>query len=223
MFSVICDIKKQVGVFGPGKDMYSYYNCIPILSEKGNLVFHSSNVTTMKDLELFLEKNVVGELAPFGYEDVYNKINKIYDIASIKYLALMEKNEKGMLEAGGNKYTVFSERLVKEESEKVLFDKSNTFFNDDFIDNNLKRGVDNAYHLPTKYLEEVMKKSLKLYKETMANEIPIDTQAAASNQPTELNFEERLLTWGQYCIDSVYSLYDTAVNFMYGDSVQQEL
>ncbi len=154
---------------------------------------------------------------------MYNKINKIYDIASIKYLALMEKNEKGMLEAGGNKYTVFSERLVKEESEKVLFDKSNTFFNDDFIDNNLKRGVDNAYHLPTKYLEEVMKKSLKLYKETMANEIPIDTQAAASNQPTELNFEERLLTWGQYCIDSVYSLYDTAVNFMYGDSVQQEL
>ena len=65
----------------------------------------------------------------------------------------MEKNEKGMLEAGGNKYAVFSERLVKEESEKVLFDKSNTFFNDDFIDNNLKRGVDNAYHLPTKYLE----------------------------------------------------------------------
>jgi hypothetical protein len=53
MFSVICDIKKQVGVFGPGKDMYSYYNCIPILSEKGNLVFHSSDVTTMKDLELF--------------------------------------------------------------------------------------------------------------------------------------------------------------------------
>ena len=35
-----------------------------------------------------------------------------------------------------------------------------------------------------------MKKSLELYKETMANEIPIDTQATASNQPIELNFED---------------------------------
>ncbi len=248
MFSIICDIKKQVGAFGPGKDMYSYYNCIPILSEKGNLVFYSSNVTTMNDVEPLLEKNVVGGLAPFGYEDTYDKLSKINDITSIKYLTLMEKNEKGMLEAGGNKYTMFSERLVNKESGKPLFNKINLFFNDDFIDSNLKRKADNGYHLPEQYLEKVMQKSLYSYikviadgtpeqylekimqkspnshKEVVVDETPMDTQATVvPDQRTELNSEEQLLTWGQYITDSVYSLYDTVVNFMYGDSAQQEL
>ena len=154
MFSVICDIKKQVGVFGPGKDIYSYYNCIPLLSEK-DMVFHSSNVMTMKDIEPLLEQNVVGGLGLVGYEATYNELSKINDITSIKYFALLEKNEKGILEAWENKYAMFSERLVNKESEKVLLNKINFVFNNDFIDNNLKREAYNgssSLKMPLRYI-----------------------------------------------------------------------
>ena len=63
-----------------------------------------------------------------------------------------------------------------------------------------------------------------VFKELLVDETPMDTQATVvPDQRTELNSEEQPLTWGQYITDSVYSLYDTVVNFMYGDSAQQEL
>ena len=222
MFSVICNVKKVVFSQEIGS-AYTYYNCKSVLFERDDLVFHSSTKTTADDLKSIFEKNVVGGLAPYGYEDTYKKLNKVNNIDLIKYIALMEKNEGGMLEAGGSNYTLFNERLVHEHSEKVLFNKVNIFFNDDLVDSNLKSKNGNAYYLKEEYLEKAMQEALSSYKKASVDETqtPMTFQVGAvADQAITINFDnvDAMVTWSQYIANGMNYLFDTLSNYVNGES-----
>ncbi|MSO13525.1 hypothetical protein [Rickettsiales endosymbiont of Trichoplax sp. H2] len=145
----------------------------------------------------------------------------------------MEKNEGGMLEAGGSNYALFNEILVHEHSEKVLFNKVNIFFNDDLVDSNLKSKNGNAYYLKEEYLEKAMQEALSSYKKASVDktQTPMTFQVGAEvDQPITIDFDsidetlgDEPVTWSQYIAKGMNYLFDTLSNYVNGDSEIQDI
>ncbi|MFQ3307468.1 MAG: hypothetical protein ACI8ZF_000719 [Candidatus Midichloriaceae bacterium] len=200
MFLVICDVQRSSASFAD-TNFYTYNNCkySPFGEEK--FVLSSSNAPTESGLKSLLEQGIAGGLSSIGYKDTHTKMDKLRDMESIKYIALLEENKDGMLEAGEAKYVMFNERIYKESGE-VFFNKVNTFPNNDFNDDILKINCNTWYNLEQEYMEEAME---SIYK----------NEAQASGQTTG--------TWYQYTVDTVYDACSSATNHLFGGDANQDL